>query len=420
MSGKSRIAALKDVLGDGVGRVDVATVPLSWIWPHPRGHALRHPRIDDPVDEALRDDVVENGITEPFTVRVEYHGKSKKPKLALNDGSRRHNAGHAAVPIMRKRGSKHLNADGELMVKIRVIKCSDAEFLLERQRLDRQPWKREHSVRVLADTVLQFAQHHIEPERMLDVLPREWTLKVVAVVSEFWHTADEDLRARLDRDPPVPPGLLPALLKEVPEDRLAVLEDLLEARVTSVGGATRALRARAERAGVDEGGAPDIEEDGLDSLREPPDDADGDEEDEPRAPAGRTGGGRASPRTGGKPLRAPVEAAKPATVRRLAAVVDARAGASPAERAFALGARAALDRAYVKEHVVPLLESLEPTARAAVAGVLWRGGVFDASVQRLLPREVVDLVQDAQPSARPAPPASKRTRATDSAADAAE
>src|SRR5580693_390493 len=64
--GKNAVATLKEVLGDDVvGRTDVPTVPIDEIYWHPRGHKLRHPRADDPVDVALRDDIVEKGVLEP-------------------------------------------------------------------------------------------------------------------------------------------------------------------------------------------------------------------------------------------------------------------------------------------------------------------------------------------------------------------
>ncbi len=420
-SGKNSVATLKEILGDEVGRVDVITVPIDWIWPHPKGHPLRHPRIEKPVRQSLLEDILLKGVEQPIVVRVEYHaekGKKKVPRLALVDGSGRYNAGHAAQKVMRREGSKHLDRDNNLRVKIKLFKGDDGDVLVERQKHDHDPLKEAHSVCVLCDSIVQMEKLNVARERMHNVLDAAWTPKVVDVVAEFWHTADEDLRERLDRDPSVPPGLLPAVLKAAPEDRMRVLEGLLEAKVTSVRGASRTLRARAEReaeaelhAVVDESAAPDIEDDGLgrddteDEVVEGGEEARGSEH-----PARR--GTKASPRTGAQRLRAPVEAAKPQTVRKLVALVASREGVTEAERAFAAGAQAALDRDAARTGAVPLLETLDPTARAAVAGVLWRVGVFGADVQRYLPPEVLARVEDAQPAARPVPTPKPRTAPT--------
>ena len=420
--GKNQVQTLKDVLGaDVIGRTDAPTIALDDIWVHPKGHKLRHPRLDDPIDVDLRDDIVEKGVTDPLTLRLESH--SGKMRAALCDGACRRNAGLAAQAIMRKQGSKHLDDKGNLKVRTIWLKCDDGEFLLKRRAADKQPLKRPHSVRVTCDEIVALSACNVEPDRILEGLSRDWSLSVVSSVAELWHTADAALRERLNVIPGrapegVPPGILPAVLKAAPEDRLRTLEDLLESGMTSPGGATRALKRmalEAEAAAED-----DIARDGLDSDKyRDPDDGEpaaavvgGDEEAEevedeadvsaPKSP--RREVAKASPR-----VRSLTQAPVARKVRQLADDLANRKSTA-AERFFALGAQAGLGLDEVRERVLGLLKDAEvPEAvRCALAGMLWRRGLFPQAVQKHLPPAVCTMVA----SVTVEKPPSKKGRAT--------
>lgn len=384
--GKNQVQILQDEF-DGVGRVDMPTAPIELIWPHPVGHPLRHPRIDDPVRIDLRDDICLNGVQEPFLVRVGFHGKLRV--LELVDGAGRYNAGIAAQKLMRKSGSKLLSREGDLKVKIKVFVGSDAELLLARQRVDIQPLKKPHSVRVLCDSVVQMGKHSIDADRILETLPRSWSVTIIHQVLISWHTVDAQLRQRFDEDPEVPAGLLPAILKAPPASRMQVLRDLLDAEVATVGGATRALRRIEAQRSVEahDDDAPDIEHDGLDAAQPAAVEPAAHDSTKPERKPPKRAAKAGAPRT---------EAVSARLVKRLHKDMGGRSKLSMEARAFNLGAQTGLGREYAMSTVVPMLEGMPSVVAATLAGALWRLGIFNADVQRYAPADALELLDGAK------------------------
>jgi hypothetical protein len=393
----------------GAGKVDLPKVRLDAIYFHPVGHALRHPRAEDPIDEELVADIEANGILEPVTVRVEHNPKGKKV-LALCDGARRTIHGLVAQERLRKRKDtlvlKPLDdgePKGDLPVPIKMLPgdTTDLQFLVERQAKDKQPWKKLHGVRVLALWVIQMNKHDANRKLIMNGLPKGWTWPTVEQVLLHWHGFEKqaEILARFESGE-VPVDLLGAVLKAPPKERLATLEGLLAAGITSAAGATRAVNAGrlaldepilgpmrpatigamlpATRDGmntivVDAPDVPDIDEDGLDSMPDTPP-----KKAEKAAPTA---------------VKAPVQAIHPKTARKLA--VASQHSKNPAVRAFFVGAVASLNS---KEDWGALGKSLHlfssPETRAAVAGMLWRLGCFGGAVQSHVDPEVLTLIED--------------------------
>lgn len=382
-------------------RTDVAKVPVEFIYVHPEGHPLRHVRADDPVDTKLRDDIVAHGVTDAVVVRV--GSDEKNWLLELCDGMCRVNAALAAQDIMRESGSKLLKPDDDgnlcLWVKLELLPSSttDQEFLLERQRRDRQPFKRAHSVRALASQAVQMDKAGVDLADILEVYPRGWTKVIVEACTMQWPmfaARQPALAQRFEDGAPV--GILAAVLNALPSKRESVFDALVAAGATSPAGATRALRAAETRREVAPVGGPegdpsldvpDIEHDGL-----------GDDDETSVPPRPET----APPaRTRAKVL---VEKVRSTTVQKAIAASRAKTRTDKAERGFFLGAEAALGERGLEGTIVELCASLDVTSQAVIAGVLWRVGIFGTAVQRLVPvgaLEVIGGVSDSTPQGTP-------------------
>lgn len=80
------------------------------------------PRIEDPADEAMVADLLENGCRELLKARKEGETADGKPILVIVDGRRRYKAGLRANELLAKQGKE------ELRLKVQMVRGTDAEM----------------------------------------------------------------------------------------------------------------------------------------------------------------------------------------------------------------------------------------------------------------------------------------------------
>jgi len=219
---------------------------------------LAHPRANDVIDQALVDDIVENGILMPLTV-WEQTGKDGKLVFLCVDGSRRKRAGHEAEKILRSTGK--LGKDEELWVKVELFEGNEIEFLLARQKADGDPLKKHHVPSVIALTFIQILK--LDPDfpiaKMRATCSAEYNDRVVEALTR-WKSLPKAVQDAFDNGieiegvvRPVPIGLLPGMDKFPTEDKLDALKELVANGYKTFSGVTKFVNAKAfEKAIADE------------------------------------------------------------------------------------------------------------------------------------------------------------------------
>lgn len=229
---------------------------------------LAHPRASDPVDQALVDDIVENGVEKPLKV-WEQTGKDSKPVFLCVDGSRRKKAGHEAERILRETGK--LGKDEELWVKIEFFEGTEIEFLLARQQADGDPLKKPHVPSVIAATFIQILK--IDPEfpiaKLRATCSAEYTDRVVEALTR-WKSLPKEVQEAFDHGleiegavRPVGIGLLPGMDRFQKEEKFDALKEMVAGGYKTFSGATKFANQKAfaeaiaaEEADAASGGAP--------------------------------------------------------------------------------------------------------------------------------------------------------------------
>ena len=373
--------------GFEVERNSLSLVHPGALYFHPEGHPLHHPRAEDPVDEALVLSLMEEGNHVPLVVRVEFD-EHKNRVLAVCDGARRARAAMVAQTRLREAKNQRIlkELDGRWVFPLKVdfltTDTTDADFLYKRQELDHEPTKKPHSTYVLCKSVIQLDKYGVDVNRILSVLPRGWTPGHVEMVTTMPMIAPE-LAARFDaRDESgaatVSIGLLPAVLSVAPVDREEVLDDLVQAGCTSPSAATRRVNAykrenitpppvpRESDSGAATADAPDIDDDGLDSM--PPSQA-------------SPGTNKPSKLPGQIPNRIP-------NARRVQHTIDTvrdQPKMSPDMNAFTLGAQMGIggnaDSGKLLKELLDNASGLGVMAQTLIAGFCWRFGMWDNNPQ---------------------------------------
>lgn len=351
----------------GAKRRETPAIGVGWLFfpkkDDPKWGHLTHPRKDDPLDEALRDDIVECGeVKESILVwelRAEGHEvtqgghrlKKGAALLVVCDGSQRSVCGLDAERVLHKKGL--LSKDKEFYVPIARFKPRSPEtatrdFLVAMQSHDSQRLKKEHSPGVIATIYARAHKYGATVEELLAAAPNGFTIKIVECLLD-WGSLHPDAAKAFDHGYDgrvVHVQFLPAIMKLPHSEQLSAIATLVEGEVTSLSGATRALRAQARedafRAVGDEGSPSNV---GM-----PPAPA-----TKPADPNGRK---KATERTG-MPAR---------QVRRVAAVFAEMPKTSKVAKNFVLGALLDLGEAVEYGH-------MSADATALVEGLLFNRGL---------------------------------------------
>ena len=216
----------------------------------PTTGTLAHPRANDPIDQALVDDIVEKGgILTPLRI-WEQTDKGGKLVFLCVDGSRRKRAGHVAEEILRKNGQ--LGKDDELWVKVEFFEGTEIEFLLARQQADGDPLKKPHVPSVIALTFLQILK--IDPDfpiaKMRATCSAEYNDRIVEALTR-WKSLPKEVQDAFDHGieiegtvRPVAIGLLPGMDKFAKEDKFEALKELVAGGYKSFAGVTKFVNTK--------------------------------------------------------------------------------------------------------------------------------------------------------------------------------
>jgi hypothetical protein len=235
-SGRSATQRMTDSKIDATAG-SIVNVPVNDITFAPKGSALAHPREHYPINEALRDDIVKNGVQKPIKVRDDGNDSNGKRILTLVDGAQRTINGKAAQAILVERGLL-AKAGNVLRVKVVFVTGSDAECLLERLRSNTDPLKVADSLSVLSATFIQLDLLGVSVSEMVAVAPKGIGPREIDALLRFGNLLPE-VQIRFDNGS-APVGLLSAVLDASRNEQGKKLDELLSAGVKTGKGATRA------------------------------------------------------------------------------------------------------------------------------------------------------------------------------------
>jgi ParB-like chromosome segregation protein Spo0J len=149
-------------------RADQTRVWIGDISFAPKGHALEHPRAEDPADEEVVESIVSRGFLDEYPIVVrEVLVKAGKKALYVIDGSRRTNAGQLAEKKLKAAG-KLPSKDPRLFVPVIVFDGDDAAAIAYRLRANVDPLKKPDSPSVLATTFRQLAAFGWKPKQIAE------------------------------------------------------------------------------------------------------------------------------------------------------------------------------------------------------------------------------------------------------------
>lgn len=226
----------------------LALVAIDDIWIPPAGHALAHPRADDPLDQDLVDDIVLKGEIEK-SILVRDDGVSDgRRRLTLVDGARRTVNGREAQRRLREAlvlRETESNPTAALFVQVEFFTGSDAALLLKRlERNGEDPLKKADRASVLAITVRQLLALHATVEEIVPVMPRGIGKREVEALAD-WGNLEADAADAFDSGG-APLVLLRSVLDAPRGEHMATLDKLVSAGAKTAKGATRVLRKAAE------------------------------------------------------------------------------------------------------------------------------------------------------------------------------
>jgi hypothetical protein len=201
---------------------------------------LAHPRADDPLDETLVLDIMEQGgVIEPVDVRRDgMHGD--KLRLTLIDGSRRCLHLREAIKRWEEAGAFK---DALRYIPIRYFVGDDKAALLHRLKKNTDPLKKPDAPSVLAKTAMQLERAKATPDEILAVMPRSVSSKSELAALLRWPDLTEEAAALFDAGT-VALGVLGAVFDVPREKQAAIAQELAEAGMTTMKGATRLLNRK--------------------------------------------------------------------------------------------------------------------------------------------------------------------------------
>jgi len=226
----------------------VVLVPIDDIWAPPVGHPLWHPRAADPIDEELAADITKHAeVKKPIVVRDDGEVKGKR-RLTLLDGARRTTNGKEAQRRLRASGALKKSTDNPkalFYVQVEFFKGSDAEFLLERLRRNKEdPLKKADRASVLAATVKQLSAPGIAAplDAIVDAMPKGVGKREVESLMD-WDNLVARCKERFDAGAPL--VYLRNVLDAARDEQERTLSVLEESGAKTAATATRALRKTA-------------------------------------------------------------------------------------------------------------------------------------------------------------------------------
>ena len=261
MGGMNEAERLKDA-GLDAKKATTTKLPVGQMFVATKGPTA-HPRAGLPVDEALVQHIMANGMRatsgEPWrligrelvcdatrdgvTIEVEICNGSRRHKAALEAEKRLRKSAPRCAPLIWDKADP---ADlGRLFVEVSLIPSGDdAAFLMARLAANTEPGKLPDSVEVQAKTVIQLVKLGCEDfDAVRAVLPGNPTRKEVEALSR-WEDLTVVARSHFV-EVNAPRGILPAVLAAPRAEQCAAVDRLMAQGVRTVKGATR--RANTER-----------------------------------------------------------------------------------------------------------------------------------------------------------------------------
>jgi hypothetical protein len=203
---------------------------------------LAHPRWDDPVNQALLDDIVERGhVVEEIVVRRDGVVDGKL-RLTLIDGSQRVKHLRLAVETWQKTGVFRPEMN---YIPVRFFTGNDNAALKERLKKNSDPFKRPDSPEVLSKTARQLTALREPFDDILAVMPREIGKGELEALLR-WDDLSTEVQAKFNAGASV--GLLPVVLDAPRETQVDVLSKLMDAGMKHSKGATRMLNRERKQA----------------------------------------------------------------------------------------------------------------------------------------------------------------------------
>ena len=271
MGSKSGLARNLDKIG--AERGFFAKVPPGHLYCAPTGHDFEHPRNDLPMDESLRDSILEEGFrdSEPISIwrqlakggEVTLNGTVLElgdALLLVNAGCRRAKSAFAAEKVLRKDGK--LKRGDSYLVPVRDWSpipdhgSAESQFFLSMQEDDSRPHKKDHSPRVVASILIRAHKWGASLADVQARAPRHYDDRTVEFLLR-WFELPAKVQAALDegvvtvmidgekKEKEVSINLLPTLLDPdglVPRDEMfAILKQLVAAGKKHWKGASRWL-----------------------------------------------------------------------------------------------------------------------------------------------------------------------------------
>lgn len=201
---------------------------------------LAHPRANDPLDETLVLDIMEQGgVIEPVDVRRDGVVEGKL-RLTLIDGSRR--TLHLREAITRWEAAGTFK-DAQRYIPIRYFVGDDKAALLHRLRKNTDPLKKPDAPSVLAKTAMQLDKAKATHDEILAVMPRSVSSKSELAALLRWPDLTEEAATLFDAGT-VALGVLGAVLDVPRPNQASVAQELAEAGMTTMKGATRLLNRK--------------------------------------------------------------------------------------------------------------------------------------------------------------------------------
>lgn len=261
MSGMNEAERLKNA-GLDAKKATTTKLPVGQMFVALTGPTA-HPRAALPVDEALVQHIMANGMRaasgEPWRfigreLVCEVPGEGPTIEVEICNGSRRHKAALEAEKRLRKSAPRCApliwdKADprdlGRLFVEVSLIPSGDdAAFLMARLAANTEPGKLPDSVEVQAKTVIQLVKLGCEDfDALRAVLPDSPTRKEVEALSR-WEDLTPAARLRFSVVN-APRGILPAVLAVPRVAQLDEIDRLMAQGLRTTKGVTR--RANTER-----------------------------------------------------------------------------------------------------------------------------------------------------------------------------